>query len=79
MGSNGESGDEGNMSPQVPVVATVIQRVDENGQVHMDVEAPADEEEEEEEEDRFGASDGDNTMAAGQVRNKGSNYQVSDQ
>lgn len=51
---------------KVPVVATVIQRVDENGQVHMDVEAPADEEEEEEEEDRFGASDGDNTMAAGQ-------------
>lgn len=62
------------MSLQVPVVATVIQRVDENGQVHMDVEAPADEEEEEEEEDRFGASDGDNTMATGQVRNKISHH-----
>ncbi|KAK7069517.1 hypothetical protein SK128_006998, partial [Halocaridina rubra] len=30
---------------KVPVVATVIQRIDEYGQVHMDVEAPTEEEE----------------------------------
>lgn len=53
-------------------MATVIQRVDENGQVHMDIEAPADDEEEEEEVENYGTADGDNTMTADQVRSAGS-------
>ena len=48
----------------------MLQRVDENGQVHMDIEAPSEEaeEEEEDEEDNYRPSDGDNNLVSEQVR-----------